>query len=348
MSTLHIAILDKFIPPFINLINDNFQGQNQKFFIYGDSIKFPINTSDNVYLCKPARYKLLSLLKVLFGVVRAMHSSDKIVLHGLFDTKLICVLSLCPWLLKRCHWIIWGGDLYRSKAIRNGYKELLRRVVIKRIRYLITGTPGDVNLARKWYQATGKHITCFNYTSNVFSGNQLFKIANKKKNYLLIQVGNSGDPTNRHVDVFNKILNELQPGSYRLYIPLAYGDSKYIEHIKSEAIRIFGDAAKVQTELLPIDIYNEMQRNIDIAIFAHERQQAFGNIINLLGLGKTVYISDISTLNEVLISRNIKVFSFENDKLQTQCTDVALMNSEKIVDCFSKEKLIKSLSAWIL
>lgn len=348
MTTLHVALLEKFIPPVIELINENITDKGQEFFIYGNKDRFPFREQDNVYYSKNESSKFSTGLLRYLRLCIKMHGKEKVILHGLFDPWLVLLLVLTPWRLKRCYWIIWGGDLYRNENRRRKKIEIFRRFVIKRIGFLVTYTPGDVQLAREWYSARGEHIVCFNYTSNIFDGKPIESSSKNDINHLTIQVGNSGDPSNRHLDIFDKILKELKPGTYNLYIPLAYGDKSYIEDIKARAKLKFGDSALVQTEMLAIEEYKRIQSDIDIAIFAHRRQQAFGNIVNLLGMGKTVYIDNKSTLNQVLKDREIKVYSFTDDVIKLQPDEVSVENSQRISEHLSKEQLIKSFKQWIM
>ena len=46
------------------------------------------------------------------------------------------------------------------------------------------------------------------------------------------------------------------------------------------------------TDLMSFDDYNKYLASIDIAIFHHDRQQAMGNVIGLISLGKKVVLKD--------------------------------------------------------
>ena len=41
-----------------------------------------------------------------------MYRSKIIIIHGLFNIWYTFFLVLNPWLLKKCNWLIWGGDIY--------------------------------------------------------------------------------------------------------------------------------------------------------------------------------------------------------------------------------------------
>src|SRR5690606_18092486 len=94
-------------------------------------------------------------------ILKYLYTSNKIFIHGFFSGKIVLMLFLQPWLLKKCYWIIWGADLYRYKNRKNTIKsyiyEFVRKFVIKNIGGIITHIKGDYELARKWYGAKGKY-----------------------------------------------------------------------------------------------------------------------------------------------------------------------------------------------
>ena len=106
---------------------------------------------------------------------------------------------------------------------------------------------------------------------------------------------------------------------------------------------LFGKKFIPLTEFMPFEKYLEFLGSIDIAIFLHKRQQAMGNIITLIGLGKKVYLrDDISTWNS-LNEINLKVFSFNNSDFSLE-----LLRKEEIIENnlivnrnYSESKLIE-------
>ena len=91
------------------------------------------------------------------------------------------------------------------------------------------------------------------------------------------------------------------------------------------------------------DKYVEFLNNIDIAIFAHNRQQAMGNTISLLGMGKKVYMRHDITPCTFFSEIGVKVFDFNNIDLETINSNVMNENIEIIKSSFSKDKYIRQL-----
>lgn len=242
-----------------------------------------------------------------------MYKADKIILHGLFDIYLVVILFFNPWLLKKCYWVIWGGDLYYYKLAKNNLKktikEIFRKFVIKRTGFLITYIPGDVELARKWYGAKGKYCECIMYLSNVF--HNVYQ-EQKKDCCIHIQIGNSADPSNNHAEIIN-LLEEIKEENIKIYAPLSYGDKEYANKIINEGKEKFGDKFIPLVDFIEFEDYLAYMNKIDIAIFNHNRQQAMGNIINFIGKGKKVYIKKGTSHCKFLKECGLKTFDFEKN-----------------------------------
>jgi pyruvate/2-oxoglutarate/acetoin dehydrogenase E1 component len=90
---------------------------------------------------------------------------------------------------------------------------------------------------------------------------------------------------------------------------------------------------------LPFNKYLEFLGNIDIAIFAHNRQQSMGNIITLLGLGKKVYIKNDITSWEHFKNINVQVFDIASINLEILDEQVIYNNIQKIKEYYSESNL---------
>ncbi|MBS8269970.1 4-alpha-L-fucosyltransferase [Halomonas litopenaei] len=269
----------------------------------------------------------------------------KVILHGLFDGKTILMLSLFPWILPKCHWVIWGGDLYHYKSAKRSWryrvKEVFRRFVIRRIGYFLTYIKGDIDLVRKWYGAEGLHQECLMYLSNVVESSAFaFSESKGQKLTLKVLVGNSADPSNNHLETFRR-LSLYKHLDMKVYTPLSYGDQQYAKEVMRQGYRIFGNSFIPMTEFIPFNQYKEFLASVDIAIFNHQRQQAMGNTITLLGMGKTVYIrSDVSQWR-LFEESGVKVFDSCLNFFDVLNAEDKKNNMIVIRDKFSRENLVK-------
>ena len=338
---LHVVHAEKFIAPFVELVNQNFDRSKHLFFVMGNTDKYPVQDAKNVVVIKR---KILSKMTALLWLSVLMNRADKIMLHGLFRGRIILLLLLQFWLLKKCYWFIWGKDLYTYQVGRKKLfwrlKELIRRPVIRNIGNLVTYVKGDFDLAREWYGATGRYHECILYPSNIYQ--DITEDLDVDTN-INIQVGNSADPSNEHVEIFN-ILHAYKDRDIKVYVPISYGDNEYRENVALAGRDMLGEKFIPMTEFMPISAYIKFLNRIDIAIFNHKRQQGMGNVITLLGLGKKVYMrKDISSW-DVFAELGVQLFDVANISIDKLDKKTAELNSEMIKRYFSKPNLCSQLT----
>ena len=211
--------------------------------------------------------------------------------------------------------------------------------MIPHLGYLVTYVPGDVELARKWYGAKGKHMECLMYPSNIFTPVELPNVGHTTTTIL---IGNSADPSNNHYEVFDH-LKKLEDQNFKLVCPLTYGDKDNAERIGAEGFKQFGDRFVPLLDFMPYEDYLKVLVEIDIAIFAHRRQQGMGNAITLLGLGKKVYMRSDVTPWAMFNGLGVKIFDLLKINLSAMDDSVLKENKLRIKDNFSKVMLIRQL-----
>ncbi len=334
----------KFNIDFIDFVNSNFDMNEHLFLLSGTEHKTSYLDKQNAFIGTGSF--LLTRAYWIYLFQRHVITSKKIIIHGLFDPYIVVLLFLQPWLLKKCYWVIWGGDLHFYKTPKSFFGkcyEFMRAFCIKRFGGLVTYLQGDYDLACQWYKARGVYKNCIMYPSNIFRDeNRLNMMQDTDKEKLLyIQVGNSADRSNNHVEIFDS-LTKLNRCDFKIICPLSYGNREYAEQVVNYGTELFGDRFVPLMEFLAFQEYIEILSRIDVAIFNHKRQQAMGNIITLLGLGKTVYIrSDITTWG-LLDKLNLKVFSSNLIEELNLLTPVDKeKNMKKVSLVFSKTRLLK-------
>lgn len=342
---LHVAGLDKFIPPFVELVKQEFNADQHQFWLLGSQKNYPVQQDDSVYV---VREGVKGRLLGYFELLKELHRARKVILHGLFNINVIRILVFCPWLLPKCHWVIWGGDLYRYKepktTVSSRINEAFRRFVIRRVGSLVTYVKGDVELARKWYKAKGTHHECIMYLSNVVDPKMTVE-SDPTSGYdgLNILLGNSADPSNNHIEALERLL-PFKDHPLKIYAPLSYGDQNHAKKVISQGKAWFGDKFVPMTDFMPFEQYLEFLKSLDIAIFNHQRQQAMGNTITLLGMGKTVFMrSDVSQWR-FLKGLGIKLNDVEKLELCRIAYDEADENARVVQSYFSRENLIRQLN----
>jgi hypothetical protein len=284
-------------------------------------------------------------LKYLNILIKYLYNSEKIILHGLFISQINIILFLQPWLLKKSYWVIWGGDLYyykfRKKSFKSDLYEFVRKKVIKNMGNIVCYNQSEFNLAKKWYGTKAKPFFTFFYPSNLFKNFDFENIEKEKFTY--IQVGNSADPTNNHVEILEK-LSEFKDKKIKIICPLSYGNIEYRKKVIEKGKEIFSNNFVPLTDFIPFEEYMKLLNKIDIAIFNHKRQQAVGNITSLLGFGKKVYIRDDITTWDLFNDIGIKIFPSNREKefwIKKLDEETKEKNIKLVKEHFSKNQLIR-------
>lgn len=287
LKIAHYVWFDKkFIPQQIAFLNENFgQDNDQTFYIQGAPNTFIQSALDNV----------VALNKFNFHrFIVSAHYSDRIIFNGLFNKKIVLIFALMPWLLRKAVWLPWGGDLYwrlfRSGSLKEKLFLMVKGWFVRNLYAIATPTYGDFESAIKWYGKGPKYI---NAGCNIFNFelSELNKLvaARSRNNIPNIQIGNSGDPTNEHIEVFD-LLSRLGQQNIKIHVPLTYGSEEYINKVIVKGKALFGDNFVPLTQFMSPEVYNNYLANIDVVIFNHRRQQGFGNLVISLYLGAKVFI----------------------------------------------------------
>lgn len=335
MKIVHIAAPQTFTTSFFRLVEKEFE--HAQHFILSHA------ATDEWSEDLKIKNKNLAGLSWFLGFIWSLYRADRVIIHGLFDRYVIILLALQPWLLKKSYWMIWGADLYAYETGPRSWKwklkEFFRRPVIKNMGHLVTYVDGDVELARNWYRATGKYHECIMYTSNIY---REYAVKGEAHELINIQVGNSADPSNNHLEIFER-LAPFRNQEIAIYVPLAYGSREYAQSVISAGRDRFGVKFKPLTDFMPFDQYLDFLGKIDIAIFNHKRQQAMGNIITLLGLGKKVYMRSDITPWLMFKRKGVKVY--ENSEIELSLMDERSMrhNQEAIRANFSEKLIVDQL-----
>ena len=341
---LHLTRQEKFTRPFINFIQENFEIKEHFFLLVGGQQKKEFEIEDTSYI-KTLKNKN-DFLKYFIQFNIKMYKADKIIIHGLSQPYSIIYLFFNPWLLKKTYWIIWGADLYGYLEPKVTFKEkvieFMKSSIIKNIGHVIGSIKGEYKLAQKWYGINATWHHCFVYPTKFFNKDNIEEI-DRSADKINILIGNSASPSNEHLIIFDN-LKAKNLENVNIYVPLSYGDEEYAKTIIEKGTKYFGKSFFPLTDFMPLDEYNNLLANIDIALFAHKRQQAINNIVVLLGLGKKVYIRSDITSWDFFNTLGIKIFDIDELELTLLDNSIKINNREIVANYFSKENLVKQFS----
>jgi hypothetical protein len=336
---LHILFPEKFFSGFIALVNENFD-PDRHLFLYLKTKGSEPNAA-NVKSLRYYRWGILYYIEML----RYARQADKIILHSLSKTKVLYFLFFFPRFASKSYWFLWGGDLfYRlekySKPFHNPIAKYVFKSVVQKLAAIVTHIKGDCELAKKELGFSGKYFDCFLYPSNIFVPQAQEPLSDKS---LWIMVGNSSHPSNNHADAFER-LSYLRNSDIKIICPLSYGKKRNREKVLKLGYSIFGDKFLPITKFMPLSEYNELLSKVRVAIFNHWRQQALGNIITLIGLGKTVYIRREITTWDTITSMGIKILDFSTMQTLNELSEAEKRANTSIVqNHFTAQKLSNQL-----
>jgi len=305
--------------PFINFVNKNFD-KNEHFFILcskdKDIQKFENGITKDIFIQEEF-------------FIEEMKKAKKIILHGIWYDRLCEIYKKHPSFFEKTVWNAWGDDYYRCRSE-------IHRWFIENVKYVVSYIDKDYELIQKRYNSKAKLIKSVMYPSNLYKE---FKLPVSKNKKIHMQVGNSADPANNHLEIFKKLEGRKK---IKIFVPLVYGDEKYKKMVIKEGKRRFKNNFFPITKRMELKKYVRYLSTIDIAVFNHNRQQAMGNIITLLGLGKKVCLKKEAPHFHTLSSLGLKIFDI-ND-INKKFSKFDKLNNSKIVKrVFSQKAVIKQL-----
>lgn len=120
-----------------------------------------------------------------------------------------------------------------------------------------------------------------------------------------VQIGHNGFRFNNHLQslcALTKIMSSPQNSRIELVLPTSYGnsplskDSSYVNALRYHALARYPFNATFLTKLMSADQYTKFLSTVDVAIFNAARQNGLGNILQLLYMGKKIYMSSDNPL----------------------------------------------------
>lgn len=329
---VHIIRDDKFTEQLVIFINQHFKDNiflifsPNGFCKYSDISRF----NNSVFILS---YNIKSIWVFLYYI----YKSKKIFLHGMVN-KLIIYLIFGGGISSKCYWCIWGGDLYGYKKERGLWK-LVKTRTIRKLAGIVTQIEGDYELARDVYGTNCKYYHCLLYMSNTLSEyvKGHLHIRDKKINVL---VGHYADKSAEHEMIINALASEVD---IYFHLPISYGNLEYADYLVDKYANDL-NRVKVYRDFMESANYYKMLDLIDIAIFPYKRQQACGNIIQLLGRGVTVYLNPSVTTWKWLVKLGIHIKDVQEifeGKISLLSLEEQKENMEIISKYASKENLEK-------
>jgi hypothetical protein len=255
----------------------------------------------------------------LLKLIPVLSKASKIIFHQLPYGPSLILWNLLSGYLPKSVWIIWGGDLYIYRESKSGFieffYEMLRKRIIRRIPEICCLIYGDYELSKTVYRHNAAFLQVM-YPPPVDYLNYAPPAVNRKtRDTIKILIGNSGNPSNHHIDALLK-LEDLKDEEILITCPLSYsGNPGYIDAVIGKGRELFGSKFVPVTSYLDPGKYLEMLWDTDIALMNHDRQQGLGNILPLLYFGKKVYMRGDTTSYRFLSGSGFMVYDILEVKM---------------------------------
>jgi len=257
-------------------------------------------------------------------------SVDGIFMHGLFRSWQFSIVEAIGD-QKHIGWIIWGGDLYNT--IKQGRTHLFPSDKLSSIHTIIEG---DIQLFKEHFGE--KENFNFTYPYPGLYGD--IHVAESQERTNRIIVGNSGDPSNNHLEILEKLAEMSDIEQHKIVLPVAYNFGEEYRQRLTSKIKELGllDRVEFHTEFIAPDEYLKFVDNNDLMIMAHNRQQAMGNMLMGMYMNKPVFLKKEITLNEEVIKNPGWDFLEENDLKALAFEDLSGFDSIVDIILFYKEQ----------
>ena len=279
----------------------------------------------------------------LVTLMAQQHTQSVFLFHGFFDRSLWpkLLLSRFP---ARSSWVCWGADLYEHFEPGLGIKRKgmywIHRLLTARFKRVFSLNQGDGEIIRK--RLWPVDVTTLPYP---LIGSTTTAKTRDPSQPVVILVGNSANPTNHHIDVFDQ-LRHLADQPVRLVVPLNYaGSQAYVKDVVSVGRDYFGDKFEPVVDMLSKTQYDELLASADVVVFAHRRQQGLYVVYSMLKHGKKIFIrKDISTYS-TLTNSGFTVFDLDSisgaslQQLTEIAPDQAEQNKRLMQETFSEQAL---------
>lgn len=253
----------------------------------------------------------------LINRLNQLPDATQIVFHGLFDIHIWRKLIFSA-IAKRCSCVIWGAEIYRhgksGRTLKQYIAQGLHLMLVNRFNKVISLNPGDGNLVGRYLKRRDVDVLPYPLIglsrpdSGKSSDNDELHQGNLP---LKILLGNSAAASNEHIYALEQLAH-LSTDDIEIIVPLNYaGSEDYINQVIAKGRTLFGDKFKAITNMLEKSAYDQLLANVDMTVFAHERQQGLYVAYAMLLMGKPMFLRSSTTSYANLSSLGFSVQSVE-------------------------------------
>lgn len=310
--------------PMLRILNENFDLNEHRVLV---NRRIPINQCEklmtypfvDLFLVGRNRFERFRYL------YNRLNNAEHIIWHGfyagygnpLLAVKELIFLAIFPKFLRKTAWVGWGLDLHEWKAELTGpfFKRITTRIFNwlsgwerRQIPYFVSVFLPDGDEFRNQFGDKAK-VFDGTYSNPDFIKNfESIAPVNKKDGAPFnIMVGHSANEWNHHIEALNS-LAKFRYENIRIYIPLSTGiDRNYANYVCDYAKKLFGKKAICIFKKMSLQNYIRFLGAMDAAVFRVERQAALGNLMNLMYMGKKIYLPAGTVMHDFLKGQGVAV-----------------------------------------
>lgn len=308
----------------------------------------------------------------IHALTREANQFETVILHSFFFSHLNSFLQGLRKDIKII-WMFWGGDGYKftsvekrwylpltwqyKKNILKGDSGIIKSIAYElnlfRLRWIksraIRALIKRVNICATWIKYDFEMIRHVNpkmkwaYYS-YFTAQQmaLEELEPQCLNLNRLWLGNSATDTNNHFDALYYLKEINWQGE--VIVPLSYGSKMYAEDVVRYGKQHFGERFISLTEFMPLNHYQQYMNSCGIVWMNHVRQQAAGNTLAALYMGKVVIMNVNNNLYKILRDWGI---CFAKQNILESTTEINNEtysgNRDIVITHFSKKESLTAL-----
>jgi dTDP-N-acetylfucosamine:lipid II N-acetylfucosaminyltransferase len=244
------------------------------------------------------------------------HQYEKVFIHQLAP---LMYRWIATHRFKLLNWMVWGTDLYNLPFVSHSFYESWTQKYTRRhkkfdeffylLKVYLTSMPfksaaySKVNNVLTWMKSeyafahenipTLKAEHQFFFYENQIPYHALDGISfpgREPQGVLKIIIGNSGTPTNNHLDAIKTIHESGIRAD--LSIPVSYGEPAYIAFLKKSVSFYSNGTIEFVDRFMEFNEYVQFLGTADALVMNHIRPQGYGNILMMMYLGKPVFLNE--------------------------------------------------------
>jgi dTDP-N-acetylfucosamine:lipid II N-acetylfucosaminyltransferase len=269
---------------------------------------------------------------------------------------------------RELHWMTWGTDLYNLPFVTANFYEPETLTFVKKSRFDLSNflylakvyltnmmfknsAYSKVNSILTWmhseFEFAKTNIPALNAShEHFFYENQVPYeridqiVSNRERKgatgKLKLVVGNSGTPSNNHIDAIRSLQNARVEAD--LYIPVSYGEPDYISFLKANTGFYKNGSVIFMDEFMDFEKYVRFLYSSDGIVMNQIRPQGYGNIFMMMYMNKPVLFNKKNISLSDLDQAGISWLPIE--EAGTLRTKPVLENKAQVLKLLSHERLI--------